>query len=123
MKRVVSNLIDNAVEALSGKGCVVVNLEGRPDKCVVRVVDDGCGMPPEVLRSIGQRGATHGKVGGNGLGLYHAQTMVQSWGGHLQIESVGGAGTTMVIELPRSKPPAWFVEELVLPTDRPVVVV
>jgi signal transduction histidine kinase len=121
-KRVISNLINNAVEALPGKGSVTVRLASNGDSTEIRVRDNGKGIPADVLPRLGQRGETHGKPGGSGLGLYHAKTSVESWGGGLAIDSEPGKGTTVTIHLPRARPPEWFVSGLAISPGTAIVV-
>ncbi|MGK5087174.1 ATP-binding protein [Bdellovibrionota bacterium FG-2] len=121
-KRMVSNLINNAVEALPDSGQVFVTLNGGESEVVIKVRDTGKGIPPEILAKLGRQGETHGKTDGNGLGLYHARTQCEAWGGSLVITSQVGEGTTVVITLPRTSPPEWFVAELKLQPNSTVVV-
>lgn len=121
-KRVVSNIIGNGVEALPGKGTVTVSLTRAGDQVQLQVEDNGKGIPPEVRERLGQRGETYDKAGGSGLGLYHAKTCVEAWGGALEITSAVGKGTAVVIHLPAATPPAWFVSQLELPPHCPVIV-
>ena len=87
-KRLLSNLVNNAVEAFGeGSGTVSVGLSSRDGRALVSVQDNGKGIPPEVLATLGRRGETHGKAGGSGLGLYHAQTSAESCGGCPEITS------------------------------------
>ncbi|MBA2651568.1 MAG: HAMP domain-containing histidine kinase [Tatlockia sp.] len=120
-KRVLSNLINNAVEALKESGNVVVSLLRIDNKAVIMVADNGAGIPPEILKKLGQRGETFDKTGGSGLGLYHARTTLESWGGSFQIISTVGIGTTLCLEIPLAKAPKWFVEELKLTSGQKVV--
>ena len=121
-KRVLSNLINNSVEALGEKGAATVSLVSDGDEIVVKVRDNGRGIPPDILSKLGRKGESHGKAGGTGLGLYHARACVESWGGTLKIESTVGKGTTVKLKLPQSAAPDWFVSELVLDPKNPVVV-
>ncbi|MGK5085834.1 HAMP domain-containing sensor histidine kinase [Bdellovibrionota bacterium FG-1] len=121
-KRVLSNLVNNAVEVLGDKGTVTITLATKSDQIEIRITDNGKGIPAEILAKLGQRGETHGKQGGSGLGLYHARTSVESWGGKLQLASEVGKGTTVIITLPQAKAPEWFVSELILTPQIPVVV-
>jgi len=124
-KRVLSNLINNAVEALGDKGTVTVTLtrsKSEEGQIEISVIDNGKGIPPEVLPHLGQRGETYGKDGGSGLGLYHARTCAESWGGKLKIKSEVGKGTSVILYLPQAKTPDWFVSELKLVPQSPVVV-
>ncbi|OGR63024.1 MAG: hypothetical protein A2X31_00480 [Elusimicrobia bacterium GWB2_63_22] len=99
-QRLVSNLINNSVEAFSGPGTVSVALSALDHKVLLTVKDNGKGIPPEILARLGQKGETHGKAGGTGLGVYHARKTVESWGGSFKIESESGKGTAVTLELP-----------------------
>ncbi len=103
-RRLVSNLVNNAVEALEGGGRVSLSAYASGDRVRVEIADDGKGIPPEVLARLGRRGETHGKAGGNGLGLYHARKAAEEWGGSLNLESGPGKGTRVIIELPAAAP-------------------
>ena len=121
-KRVLSNLINNGVEALADKGAVTVSLAREDGKILLTVHDNGKGIAAEILPRLGRKGETHDKAGGSGLGLYHAKTCVEAWGGSLSIESEPSQGTTVAIRLPRARPPAWFVSELEIRPGSAVVV-
>ncbi|MGD9642057.1 MAG: ATP-binding protein [Elusimicrobiales bacterium] len=100
LQRVVSNLVNNSVEALAGGGSVEVALRRAGEKAEIEVRDDGPGMPPELLEKLGTKGFTSGKAGGTGLGLYHARAAAEAWGGSLEITSSPGTGTVVRLALP-----------------------
>lgn len=104
-QRIVSNLVNNAVEALGGPGKVSVALSADGAQAVLEIKDNGRGIPPETLARLGQKGETHGKQGGTGLGLYHARISAESWGGGLEITSEVGRGTTVTMRLPLAAKP------------------
>ena len=104
-KRVLSNLIDNAVEAMQDGGHIVLTLGGAGDSLSLTIKDDGRGIPQSLLPRLMQRGATFGKKGGSGLGLYHARETIERWNGKIRIESEQGRGTTVTLTLPRSNEP------------------
>jgi signal transduction histidine kinase len=89
-KRVISNLINNAVQAFDGPGKVWVSTASHADFAVISVHDNGKGIPKDVLPELMVRGATFGKEGGSGLGLVHARETVESWGGSIEIKSEEG---------------------------------
>ncbi|OGR80542.1 MAG: hypothetical protein A2X32_00900 [Elusimicrobia bacterium GWC2_64_44] len=120
--RVVSNLVNNAVEVLGENGSVRLGLSHDDNSVLLTVADTGKGISPQVLAKLGARGATFGKADGYGLGLYHARTAVESWGGTLEIGSQEGKGTTVTVKLPRAEAPADFVRGLYLVPGSPVVV-
>lgn len=121
-RRMISNLVNNAVEALGEKGTVTINLTTEGEIIILTVSDNGKGIQPQILAKLGQRGETHGKAGGSGLGLFHARTAAESWGGSLHITSKPGEGTTVSIKLPKTKIPDYFVKEIDLAAGRSVLV-
>lgn len=122
-KRVLSNLMNNAAEALEGRtGVVRVSLSARHGWVVVGVEDNGKGFPPELAARFGELGASHGKAGGSGLGLYHAKTCAASWGGRLELVSEVGKGSTLTLSLAQAPAPDWFVSELALRAGKAVIV-
>jgi signal transduction histidine kinase len=120
--RLLSNLINNSVEAIGNRGRVTVSLAQTMDHAVISVSDNGCGIPPEILSVLGQRGQTYRKEGGLGLGLYHAKTTIESWGGSLTIYSTHGEGTQVELMIPLAKAPGWFVERLCIPANAKIVI-
>ncbi|HAN05590.1 MAG TPA: hypothetical protein DCW72_00675 [Elusimicrobia bacterium] len=117
LQRIISNLVNNSVEAFAGSGTVAVRLAATDGKVLIEVKDDGKGIPAEILARLGAKGETHGKAGGTGLGLYHARTSAESWGGGLKIESAPGKGTTVVMELPAAAKPAAGLRAVLLDDD------
>lgn len=121
-KRVISNLINNAAEAITDVGNITVSLELSDRQALISIQDTGRGIPPEILLQLGAKGVTHDKVGGTGLGLYFAKSKIEGWGGELALQSVSGEGTTVVIKIPVIPHPRWFLPELVLTEKGSVVV-
>ncbi len=125
-KRLISNLIDNSVEALgsgtSYSGSIVINLSLLEQGAIeLEVGDNGKGIPAEIVKRLGQRGETYGKANGSGLGLYHAFETVKGWGGYLRLQSVEGRGTSVQIRLPNRPAPDWFASKLVISKDGKIV--
>lgn len=101
-KRVLSNLLDNAVEALGERGGeIVVRLSLAGEVLKIEVTDNGRGIASELLSRLGERGATFGKTHGSGLGLWHARETIEECGGNLSVDSIMGEGTTVALLLPR----------------------
>lgn len=123
LKRILSNLINNSVEAIETQGDVVVDLFRRDGKVILQIADTGMGIPAEVLPKLGGLGATFGKKKGNGLGLHFAKTLVETWGGELEITSDVGSGTKVELLFPEVEPPSWFVPKILLPSESSVVII
>ncbi|MBZ4420686.1 sensor histidine kinase [Myxococcus sp. RHSTA-1-4] len=103
-RQVLVNLVQNAVEAMppGHEGQVSVLAEGgEAGPWCVRVVDDGSGIPPDVLPKIFEPLFTT-KTRGTGLGLAIVANMVQRHGGTISVRSEAGRGSEFVIQLPAS---------------------
>jgi len=100
LKQVFINVIKNAIEAMRDGGQIQVQVE-RHDRheLIVRVVDQGVGIPVENLSRMGEPFYTT-KEKGTGLGLMICHRIVQHHGGRLQIHSVVNEGTCVEIVLP-----------------------
>ncbi|WII71382.1 HAMP domain-containing sensor histidine kinase [Bdellovibrio sp. 22V] len=102
VQRVVSNLINNSLEALPEKEASInITLMERPEHWLLQIMDNGSGIPEDILPSLAQEGVSHGKENGHGLGLYDARKTVESVGGELQIRSRVGVGTQVVLLFPK----------------------
>jgi signal transduction histidine kinase len=100
-RRVLSNLLNNAVEACKpGSGSVSIEVERCAEGFSVGISDNGAGIPADVMAQIGQRGFTYGKEGGLGLGVFGAKEFVESLGGQIQIVSRTGGGTKVRLVVP-----------------------
>lgn len=101
--RVLSNLIDNAVESLNGSGEVKVHVRKWMDYAVIAIEDNGIGMTEDTLNRLGIRGFSIGKKhsdSGSGLGVYHAKHLLNKFGGSLNFQSRPGVGTIATVQLP-----------------------
>jgi signal transduction histidine kinase len=115
LSRVLSNLINNAVEAITDRGRVTVSIRGYKDQIAIIVSDNGKGMDADLISKLGERGVSHGKEGthsGSGLGVFHARETIERAGGHVSIQSQPNLGTMITITLPRAPTPKWFVEKI-----------
>jgi signal transduction histidine kinase len=108
LRTAVSNVLDNAVKYSGDSVDVRVWLETPDEKRIVlRVQDQGVGIPPDDMKRIFKRfyRVTHrslAHVKGTGLGLFIVKAIAQKHGGKVFAESDGeGQGTTIVLELPR----------------------
>ncbi|MBL9135810.1 MAG: HAMP domain-containing histidine kinase [Verrucomicrobiales bacterium] len=95
---VLANLIENAIQASSQGGVVMVRLsEGEVPICEVE--DHGPGLPPEVHARLFQP-LRSTKEGGSGLGLAIARQLVLAMGGHIELASSSATGTVFRVRLP-----------------------
>jgi signal transduction histidine kinase len=108
LRTAVFNVLDNAVKYSGDHVDVRVQLEMPDEKRIVlRVQDQGVGIPSEDVKRIFRRfyRVTHRslvQVKGTGLGLFIVKAIAKKHGGKVFAESGGvGEGTTIVLELPR----------------------
>ena len=107
LRQVILNLVNNAIDALNGRGSVAVRVRTERNsigtaRAVVSVSDTGCGVRAEDLPHIFEPFFTTKEIGqGVGLGLAICQSFVEQHGGTIGAESAGvGKGTTVEFELP-----------------------
>lgn len=122
LKRAISNLIENAIEAVEGSGQIKVTLNQEGKYAVICIFDNGKGIPENIANKIGIPGFTYGKVKGQGLGTSHAKKSIESWGGSISFVSEAEKGTQVKIFLPKQECPAWFVDHLLIEPSLQVVV-
>ncbi len=104
LERVVDNLIGNAVKFSPSGGPIRISLQRDDETAVLRVQDEGLGIPESDVPSIFewfQRGRNvTGKVAGTGVGLAAVREIVQQHGGSIDVESREGEGSTFTVRLP-----------------------
>jgi len=100
LNQVWTNLIDNAVDAMDGKGELRIRTARELDRLLVEIADNGPGIPPEVQAHIFEPFFTTKGVGkGTGLGLEAVRRIVQEHSGEIAVQSVPG-DTRFQIRLP-----------------------
>lgn len=97
--RVISNILNNAVESLVGDGVIEVNLTTNNTHVLIEIIDNGSGMSTEALHKVFRQGETT-KENGFGLGLPHAKLVLKSLGGECAIRSKINVGTAITLSLP-----------------------
>lgn len=102
LKSVLSNLINNALGAISNEaGYVVVDVFTINNSIIIDIKDNGKGIPSNILSVMGNRPVTFGKgPEGNGLGFYNAKVWITKIGGELNIKSEINVGSEVRIQLP-----------------------
>jgi signal transduction histidine kinase len=101
LRRVVFNLVQNALDATPNGGTVSLAGQGTATQVQLQVRDTGSGIPAERLERIFEPLYTT-KPGGTGLGLYIVREIVAAHGGQITVASVEGQGTTFTLTLPRA---------------------
>jgi hypothetical protein len=132
-KRVISNLINNSVEAMKGKGIIKLKLfvsQGDDKQVVLEITDAGPGFPADLLAKLGNTQVTQGKEdssnSGSGLGTLHAAQVIRKYGGEIRFSNIDTSddihtseskhitGAKIDIFFKPTPTPEWFVPEIVI---------
>jgi two-component system sensor histidine kinase BaeS len=101
IRQVLTNLVDNAIRAMPGGGTVELRARVETDAVAVDVVDDGPGIPAELLPHVFDRFTKSPASRGSGLGLAIAEAIVTAHGGTIAAERATTDGRTRIrIALP-----------------------
>ena len=101
LERAMLNLLFNAAEAVpADSGRIDVSCDASDRGMVIRVADNGPGIPTAIADSLFQPFVSHGKEKGIGLGLTVVQNIMQQHQGDVSIESSGATGTVFRLFFP-----------------------
>jgi two-component system phosphate regulon sensor histidine kinase PhoR len=105
LEQALVNLIDNAVKFSPAHSTVRVEAQETEAEIIIRVMDQGDGIPPEHLDRIFERfyrvdAGRSRKEGGTGLGLAIVKHIAQAHGGRVTVESTPGQGSIFSLHLP-----------------------
>ena len=101
LMRVLQNLIGNAAQAMKDSGgTITLSAVKEPGQIILRVADNGPGIPEEVQHNLFDAFATSGKKKGVGLGLAVTQSIIAAHGGSICFDTQQGRGTTFSVHLP-----------------------
>ncbi|MBL7665686.1 MAG: HAMP domain-containing histidine kinase [Bacteriovoracaceae bacterium] len=121
-KRIISNLINNSIEACGDKNCsIVITLKKQHNNHILILKDNGPGIPSEVLEKLFTNGFST-KVKGNGLGLFSAREELEKCSGTIVIDSLNSNGTEVTIKLPSVDKPSFFTDSLTLTNYEKVII-
>jgi hypothetical protein len=100
IRKVVTNLIMNANEALGNGGEILVTTNSRDGWVELEVSDNGCGMSEEIMEECLFKPFKTTKKQGMGIGLFHSKMIVEAHKGRIEVESEEGVGSTFRVLLP-----------------------
>jgi PAS domain S-box-containing protein len=101
LRRVLENLVGNAVKFTPPGGTVRISAQPRQDALQLTVADTGPGIPPEMTGRLFQKFCTGpGDKRGSGLGLVFCKLAIEAHGGRIWIDSSPGQGTTVRATVP-----------------------
>jgi two-component system NtrC family sensor kinase len=98
LQNLLINLLLNAIQASRPGSNVLVSAQAD-NGVLVRVSDEGCGIPTEYRQKIFEPFFSL-REGGTGLGLFLSLNAVRSWGGDILLESTPGKGSVFEVVFP-----------------------
>lgn len=102
IRRAISNLLANAIEATPSGGTVKLIVQPEDTRVNITVEDDGYGVPPEQRSQLFERFASNGRAfgSGTGLGLYIVRLIAEKLGGKVSYQPRATRGSIFTISLP-----------------------
>lgn len=102
LRRVVMNIVSNAIEALADNNIATPEVTIHADDteagvATIAIQDNGPGIPPQLLKSLFQPFITSGKTNGTGLGLAIVKQFVEVHNGTITVENIDGARFTITL--------------------------
>jgi len=119
LRRALSNLINNAIDALpKNNGVIRVELDANEESVSINICDNGHGMTLEAVQRILDRVSfTENKTNGHGIGLQQVWDALEFNRGTMKIESTINKGTSFKLSFPRFESANWIAQEIVLYSD------
>lgn len=108
--RILSNILNNSIEAMNQQGSIKINAFPEGDFLVLNIQDHGPGFPAEILESGISKGNSTKASEGRGLGLHYTKEEIIAAGGEVEISNQQGAVVTL--KVPFQENPPWFTADL-----------
>jgi len=124
-RRSISNLINNAADALGNKtnGLVSINLNADDSAVILEVGDNGKGMTAAMIeKMLSRQSFTEGKENGNGLGLQQVWDTLDYNQGAMDVQSMLTKGTLIKLTFPRIAAPEWIAQNIHIAPDNIVLI-
>ena len=105
VSEVLSGLVHNATKYAPEKTRITVRLERKPDRAIVRVTDEGRGVPPHERPRMFEPYARgdHNEIPGTGIGLFSSRRVIEAQGGDIWYEEGPNGGATFAFSVPSAR--------------------
>lgn len=100
LRRVIVNLINNAVDMMPDGGQIVLRFQSSADEITTEIQDTGPGIAPEIANKLFEAFVTFGKAHGTGLGLSICKKIIDDHGGSISARNAPGRGAIFSFTLP-----------------------
>ncbi|MES2768841.1 MAG: HAMP domain-containing sensor histidine kinase [Bdellovibrionota bacterium] len=100
LKRVLSNIINNSIEAFEdSSGVIDLMLSENQNSFSIQIKDNGKGIPKDIIEKLFERGVSFRKATGTGLGLAHAKEIIEKFNGRIELSSKVNLGTLVHVSI------------------------
>jgi len=96
------NIINNAV-IHSGTTKIDIKINSIDDKCILKIIDYGIGIPDKIKQDVFKEEYIFGKSGKAGIGLFIANEFVKQCGREISIENNKPKGTAFILRIPNAR--------------------
>lgn len=100
MRRVIVNLVHNAVDVFKDDGNITLSFSVEAERVRTDIKDNGPGIAPEIAGKLFQPFTTHGKAHGSGLGLSICKKIIEDHGGNIRAQNDPAGGAVFSFSLP-----------------------
>lgn len=108
LRQMIGNLVENAIKYTPAHGTVLLEAEGEGDQVILRVIDNGPGIPvtdqPYLFDKFFRGSNVDDQSTGTGLGLSIVKSIVDNHSGRIWVESTPGEGSVFTVVLPAVPP-------------------
>ncbi len=120
IKRMISNLLNNAYESLKNERAITIHLSSDNTSIKLEISDTGHGIPADQINNaLAGKSLKHN---GEGIGLYSAKNYIESIHGQLKLSSCLNTGTTVTLTFPMTAQPTWFPSNITIPQNHLLIV-
>ena len=122
LKRVLSNLLNNAINAMlpQGGGRIRLEVVGSFFGCSIVIADTGCGIAEDRLADLlSEQPSKQAKIG---LGLVHAKAFFKEIAGDFEMKSTPGQGTQIYLSLPKIQDPSWLITQCQIHDETVIII-
>ena len=103
LEQVLRHLVQNALDASEADSGIEIRASAIGFEAVIEVIDFGCGMSAEFMRTGLFKPFVSTKPGGFGIGAFESRELVQAMRGRLEVESREGLGSRFIVRLPLAR--------------------
>ena len=122
VRRMFSNLINNAVNAMPKGGTIHIHCGVSGNHITLKIKDEGLGISKDRVAELLSTDE-QAKAAGIGLGLMHAKEYMQSHDGLFDLDSKTGIGTTITLSFKRKITPQWLVEKIEFDQSKLIIII